>query len=331
MSESSIADGTNPTTTNANAHLRFRKEHGRGSMPLVSASASPSRGTRVEAVRLYAWRDLPEWQQEGNHFIEIGYRRATGSVRDCLHSWTYLHNETVNIFSHVIGALLFLVIPIYVFNTEIPPRYTVATVADKVVCSVYFIGVAICFVFSATFHTIMSHSANAFSLGMKLDFQGIILLMWGANIPLIYYGFICSRRLQIVYWCLTSVLALCCSVFTFQPRFSEPHLRPLRAATFGSLALSTLIPVVHALAAYGYAVQSRRMALQWVLATLIFNSLGAAAYALKFPEKWYPRRFDVFGASHQIMHIMVLFAGVAYVFGVLAAFDFLHDEGDQCR
>lgn len=56
----------------------------------------------------------------------------------------------VNIFSHVIGSLLFFAIPVYVFNVEVPPRYTVATVPDKIVCSIYFIGVAICFVFSAT-------------------------------------------------------------------------------------------------------------------------------------------------------------------------------------
>jgi len=134
---------------------------------------------------------------------------------------------------------------------------------------------------TGSFHTFMSHSAKAFAVGMKLDFQGIILLMWGANIPLIYYGLICSVRLQIAYWTLTTVLAACCSIFTFQPKFSEPHLRPLRAATFGSLALSTFIPVIHGIIVYGYPVQNQRVALQWVLATLVFNTLGATAYAFK--------------------------------------------------
>lgn len=55
---------------------------------------------------------------------------------------------TVNIFSHLLGALLFFALPLYIFNTEIPPRYTVATVADKLVCSTYFLGVAACFSFS---------------------------------------------------------------------------------------------------------------------------------------------------------------------------------------
>ena len=120
----------------------------------------------------------------------------------------------------------------------------------------------------------MNHSAGMFALGMKLDFQGIILLMWGANIPLIYYGFVCDPKLQITYRTLTSVRAVCCSIFTFQPRFSQPHLRPLRAATFGSLALSTFIPVIRGIAAYGYTVQNKRMALEWVLATLVFRRLS---------------------------------------------------------
>lgn len=189
--------------------------------------------------------------------------------------------RAVNIFSHVLGAILFVVLPIAIFNSEIPPRYQVATPADKLVCAIYFAGVAICFVLSASFHTFMSHSAKAFSFGMKLDFQGIILLMWGANVPLIYYGWICDSKLQITYWALNAALSLCCSVFTFQPKFNEPHLRPLRAATFGMLALSTFIPVIHGIVRYGYARQNQRLQLQWVLATLVLNTTGAAAYAFK--------------------------------------------------
>lgn len=268
--------------------------------------------------------------REGNHFIESGYRPAAASLWHCLHSVTYLHNETVNIFSHLTGAILFCAIPYFVFTAEIPPRYAVATLADRIVCSAYFLGVAVCFVFSVGFHVFFHHSPAVFSLGQKLDFQGVVILMWGANIPLIYYSFVCDPELQATYWLVTSLLALCCSIATFQPQFSNPHLRPLRAATFGCLALSTFIPVFHGLFKYGFEVQQRRIALRWILLTLLFNSLGAAAYASKFPEKWYPRRFDLFGASHQIMHVAVLVAGIMYGFGVLEEFDYLHAGVSAC-
>lgn len=110
------------------------------------------------------------------------------------------------------------------------------------------------------------------------------------------------------------------------------------------------------------------MGLKWVLATLGLNTLGATAYAVKvrslpfsilsvtifiysisklravfmgyldnntdiaqFPERWFKRTFDIFGASHQWLHIMVIFAGLAHTFGVLSAFDFLHAHLDQCK
>ncbi len=72
--------------------------------------------------------------------------KASGSVLNCLHSWTYWHNESVNIHSHVVGALLFLYLPVYVFT---PERWAVATRGDVVVCYTYFLSVAVCFVLSA--------------------------------------------------------------------------------------------------------------------------------------------------------------------------------------
>jgi hypothetical protein len=41
---------------------------------------------------------------------------------------------------------------------------------------------------------------------MQLDFQGVILLMWSATVPLIYYGFYCDKTLQELYWSLVRSL-----------------------------------------------------------------------------------------------------------------------------
>jgi predicted membrane channel-forming protein YqfA (hemolysin III family) len=55
----------------------------------------------------------------------------------------------VNIFSHIVGGLLFLALPIYLLTTEIPPRYSVATTPEKIVVSIWFSGIFLCFLFSA--------------------------------------------------------------------------------------------------------------------------------------------------------------------------------------
>jgi adiponectin receptor len=71
-------------------------------------------------------------------------------VKECFQSWTWLHNETVNIFSHVVGAAIFFCLPLYMFAVSVPPRYAAATATDIVVCSTYLLGVATCFTLSAT-------------------------------------------------------------------------------------------------------------------------------------------------------------------------------------
>ncbi len=50
----------------------------------------------------------------------------------------------------------------------------------------------------------------------------------------------------------------------------------------------------------------------------------------QFPERWYPGRFDLVGASHQIMHVMVVAAALTYTVAVLRAFDFRHEHGSVC-
>lgn len=223
-----------------------------------------------------------EWQQHGSEHIQTGYRRATACITDCLSSWLYIHNETVNIYSHIIGALVFLSLPAYVFAISIPPRYRVATATDVLVCSTYFLGVAVCFTLSTIFHTFMSHSQRLYLLGMKLDFQGVLALMWSATVPLIYYTFPCDGRLRLFYGGLFTVLASVCSAVTFLPRFSGPHLGPYRAALFGSFGFGSFaVPIAHGLMREGLDETWKRIGLGWILATVACNGVGVGVYGLK--------------------------------------------------
>lgn len=221
--------------------------------------------------------------------LKASHRKANHSVQECFHSWTYLHNESVNIYSHVVGALIFLALPGCLFNyvdfhfgVALPPRYQVATPADLLVCAAYLFGVAVCFLLSMCFHTLMAHSEAAYLLGMKLDIQGVLVLMWGATIPLVHYVFPCDLNLRLAYWSLFSVLAGLCSAVTFLPRFSGPELGPYRAALFGSFgAGSFALPIAHGTMSYGLEEMWNRVGLGWILATVMCNGVGVGVYAMK--------------------------------------------------
>ena len=48
--------------------------------------------------------ELPDWMQN-DQYIRRGYRIPQNSIRGCFQSLWYLHNETVNIWSHLLTAM----------------------------------------------------------------------------------------------------------------------------------------------------------------------------------------------------------------------------------
>lgn len=278
--------------------------------------------------RLQSWDEIHSWQQD-NEYILSSYRQATGSFTRCFGSLGYTHNETVNIYSHVIGAAIFLTAPIYTYQA-LYHRYSLATQADIFVFSTFFYGVSTCFLLSAIYHIISNHSSKVQRLGNQLDYLGIVILMWGSTIPSIYYGFYCDPRLQKIYWANVSILATLCIVATLHPRFRHPTIRPYRAAMYAALGLSAVVFVMHGILLHGWTAQNRRMSVDWMGLMALFNLTGAVIYAARVPERLRPLKYDIYGSSHQVLHVAVILAGLAHMFGLFRAFDYLHTHGSVC-
>lgn len=157
---------------------------------------------RIENALTVLWDDLPSWQQD-NHYIHSGYRPASGSFQKSFASLGFIHNETVNIYSHLLGAILFSIAGGLLY-TFIKPRYESATLSDIRAFSCFFLGAAFCLGMSGTYHTISNHSRMVARFGNKLDYVGIVFLITGSFIPSIYYGFYCHPNLQEAYWTMVS-------------------------------------------------------------------------------------------------------------------------------
>lgn len=148
------------------------------------------------------WNDLPSWQQD-NHYIRSGYRPASNSYVKSAKSLGYIHNETVNIYTHLIGAILALISGTVVYSM-FKPRYETATTEDVFVFSCFFLGAIACLGMSATYHTISNHSHEVNIFGNKLDYLGIVFLIWGSFIPILYYGFQSDPQLILRYSTMVS-------------------------------------------------------------------------------------------------------------------------------
>jgi len=55
--------------------------------------------------KLLTYQEIQEWSRD-NEFIYTGYRPEKPDYKAIFLSLTYLHNETCNIYTHLIGAIL---------------------------------------------------------------------------------------------------------------------------------------------------------------------------------------------------------------------------------
>jgi adiponectin receptor len=91
---------------------------------------------------------------------------------------------------------------------------------------------------------------------------------------------------------------------------------------YGVLGLSIFVPAIHGIMLHGWTLQNERMSLTYFMGLGILNGTGTAIYALRIPERWYPRRFDICGSSHQIMHVLVICGAFSHTVGLVKAFDY---------
>jgi adiponectin receptor len=268
------------------------------------------------------WNEIEDWQQD-NHYIHSGYRPASNSYKKSAHSLTYIHNETVNIYTHLLGAITGVFGSFLLYNV-LHSRYETANRQDILVFSAFFLGLIGCLSCSAAFHLFSNHSARIQKFGNQLDYLGIVLLIWGSFVPSIYYGFTANPELVTLYWGMITSIGAATAAATMMPLFRTPTWRPVRAAMFVGMGLSAVVPVFHGLRMYGYAYMQEAIGVDWLVTQGALYILGAGIYAARVPEKWAPGRFDIVGSSHQIFHVLVLLAAAAHLKGLLVAFDACH-------
>ncbi|KAG9240147.1 hemolysin-III channel protein-like protein Izh2 [Calycina marina] len=277
---------------------------------------------KIEGALTVLWDDLPSWQQD-NKYIFSGYRTASGSFKRSFSSLGYLHNESVNIYSHLVGAIGFTIAG-SVLYTVVRPRYETATQSDCLAFGAFFLGAAACLGMSATYHAISNHSPMVAKFGNKLDYVGIVSLITGSFLPTIYYGFYCHPHLQEAYWLMICSLGVGCACVSILERFRTPDWRPYRAAMFVAQGLSGVLPLLHGVRLYGLRTMQYRVGFLWILLEGAMYILGAGLYAARWPERSSPGRYDIWGSSHQIFHFLVVLAAISHLYALLVAFDYNH-------
>lgn len=163
-------------------------------------SAEARRGRQA----LLSFDEMPEWfQHDNNQWILHSYRPISGSVRASFRSWWYLHNETVNIYTHLIPAIVFLLGEWFILQ-YLASKYSRVTSADFLAFSSFILTATICYGFSAVYHTLMNHSCSVDHFCHRLDMLGISIFIVGDIVLGIYLIFWCETTLRNIYWSMVS-------------------------------------------------------------------------------------------------------------------------------
>jgi adiponectin receptor len=174
-------------------------------MDFLSNPISKARKARkARRPVLLSFNEMPEWfRRESNQWIHQGYRPISGSAHASFYSWLYIHNETVNIYSHLIPAVLFLLGEWHI-QQYLASRYSGVTTTDFIAFSIFVLTAVTCLSLSAIYHTLLNHSKHVEHLCLRLDMLGVVIFILGDLILGIYILFWCEPYPRNIYWSMVS-------------------------------------------------------------------------------------------------------------------------------
>ncbi|TFY80904.1 hypothetical protein EWM64_g3112 [Hericium alpestre] len=259
----------------------------------------------LDGAKLIRYTDLPE-QWRNNPFVTHGYRFIP------LNRWPLiimsifaLHNETLNIHTHLIPLVLWSMNLIPTFNTS-------SSMPADTPLTAFTIFALLCLFSSVIWHT-MSGCAHhgGMDLCAKLDYIGIGWLISASVATIVYYGFSCETTARNIFLCMCVVKGLAAAFLPFSTWFNKPQNKPLRSSFFLIMAFASVAPLTYLTLLH--SVHDMLSFIRPIVPSLVSYLMGFAFYATHFPEcilhpRWQPSLAWLGGGSHAIWHVFVVVA-----------------------
>lgn len=241
--------------------------------------------------RLLHYYELPfPWRE--NKYIVYGYRFQNNHA-NALKSICSCHNETTNIWSHLLGAFFFL----YVCFVQFPNKdlFKNNTFADNAVIYLFLIASIKCLLSSTFWHT-FNGTANLY-LRKKfacIDYTGITVLITASIITTEYAALYYFPILQVGLISFSMICGIIGFFFNWSSHFDRPESRWLRIGFF--IALSGLGVSAFVCLALQRGLKHALLFYLPISRSLVWYLVGVVFYGTLIPEKF---RSDVIVADFQ--------------------------------
>ncbi|CAF0770370.1 unnamed protein product [Adineta steineri] len=258
-----------------------------------------------KTFRLYSFDMIPEYLQS-NPYIRTGYRHGL-NFKGCLTSLIHLNNETVNVWSHLIGAGLF----IYFFLHDIYIGKAIPYMLSST--SYYFVlfytfTIIICMLCSVVFHLFNCISPKHCDGFLKVDLCGIGFGILGCYLCGLHLTFECYENWRMRY--VTIIIGIMFITVIYYIHGVKRYLsQNIHVILFLVISLFGILPALHWY--YLHGGWSNQFVQYFLPKLIIFYgllSIGVLAYLTKIPERFFPGYFDILFSSHQIWHFATLAA-----------------------
>lgn len=215
------------------------------------------------------------------------------------------HNETINAWSHYMGALYTLS---WAFRLDFADPYSWPILTTIITSTLMFCA-------SATAHLMHQKSHYCHMTCFLCDFAGISFNGFGAALmqtyicsPIWYFRWfepylLPAIGLQSALCCLFNCLAQ-----TLYKRPYPPMKRVLQFAPCGILWVFTNMPLFLPFIAPETGNEPTvHVSYNYHLYHIVLFLVGAAFFALDFPQRFFPGKLDFIGQGHHLFHICIFF------------------------
>lgn len=191
-------------------------------------------------------------------------------------------------WTHLCGALTVAALAASTLGADGPMRGGAsgafrASSIDLLAEGGFLFGALACLLLSATFHLLCDTSLRLRRFLIKLDFAGVLCLVWGSWLPLLQFGLACRDvRWRVTYAAVITAGVGAVAVLCLLPRFATPAYQPVRAGVFMFIGWVGAVPAVQLLA----DARTRPIGLGVIEMGLLY-SVGTAIDVLRMPERFF--------------------------------------------
>ncbi|EGW30598.1 uncharacterized protein SPAPADRAFT_143745 [Spathaspora passalidarum NRRL Y-27907] len=237
--------------------------------------------------RLLHYYELPlSWRE--NKYIIQGYRFSLSHATMWKSIFQFNHNETMNIWTHIIGLMFVLYLCIWHFPSS--EQFYQNTFNGNVIMYIFLAAACKCLISSSIWHTYscFAHFPTRQTFAC-VDYTGITVLITCSVISVEYCALYNFPKLLTTYIIFSTICGTTGFIFNWSPYFDKPECRSLRIWFFMGLAFLGATAVLWKMV-YDGVLPSLLFVFPLVYKSFSMYWIGVIFYGGLIPERW---RYDV--------------------------------------